>query len=281
MANDSSPIPLFEVPARTEQPPSDAFVLRDGHGGDTILGFCPDVGSIAFDMNEVSCYDDVLNRLTQIASDAVLTFDNGDQVVLKAVFHKDLSADNFTFSSGPVCLLEGTLIQTERGEIKIEELRPDDIIWTKQRGWQALRLVTVETITFKHRNDPAKPILIPAGALGDGRPVADLITSPQHRILQSLELTDEEELVPAGSLIGFNGIRRMRGKKSANYYNIVLEEHSIIQAQGCWVESLHVTPRSIQRQTHAARKLLTHYVGMPPTQRIAPGKARKRRLKTA
>jgi hypothetical protein len=263
------------------KPYPDTFVLREGHGPDTLSDFCPKQGHIAFDMNEISDHSDVQDRLSQRGEDTVLTFDNGDQIVLPAIKSSDLGPNNFTFSPGPISLLEGTLIQTERGEIQIENLRPDDIIWTKQRGWQALGLVTVEAITFRHRDDPAKPVLIPAGALGENQPAADLITSPHHRILQRVEGTQEEVLVPAASLIGINGIRRMRGKKSANYYNIVLERHSIIQAAGCWVESLHVTRHNIRRQTQAARKLLDHYVGLPPTQRVAPLHARKRHLKTA
>ncbi len=259
----------------------DTFVIRDGHGNDVITDFSPDHDKIAFDMSEMGFYSDVIARMSEDNGNTIITFDNGDTVTLQGVTNSELSSNNFAYSAGPVCLLEGTLIHTERGEIAIEHLRPDDIIWTKDHGWQAIRLVTFERMTFKHRDDPAKPILIPAGALGDGTPNTNLITSPQHRVLRVMPHTGEEVLVPAVRLIGHNGIRRMRGKKKVHYLNIVMERHSIIQAAGCWVESMLVTSRSLERQTEAARRLLDHCLGMHAARRVEREGVRPRRLKSA
>lgn len=260
---------------------TDTFVIRDGHGSDEIFFFGPSDDIIAFDMAEIATYQDVLDRITTSGNDTLITFDNGDVLTLKNVPPSWLSASNFTYSAGPVCLLEGTPICTNRGEIAIEDLRPDEILWTKDHGWQALQVVVLETVHFRHRDDPGKPILIPAGALGGGRPIVSLITSPQHRILQTLAGTGEEVLVPAVKLIGMNGIRRMRGRKSARYFNVVMERHSIIQAAGCWVESMLVTSRSISRQHPSARKLLNQALGMQPARRIERKSERPRQLKNA
>ncbi len=259
----------------------DTVVIRDGHGTDVIADFAPGKNNIAFVMTEMTSYSDVLARMTEDGGNTVITFDNGDSVTLQGVSNASLSSSDFVYSAGPVCLMEGTLIQTERGEITIEALRPDDIIWTKDHGWQAIRIVTFERIKFKHRDDPAKPILIPKGALGRDMPKTDLITSPQQRILQVYPKTGREVLVPAVELIGRNGIRRMRGKKSAHYLNIVMERHSIIQAAGCWVESLLVTSRSLERQGAAARRLMDHCRNMKPARRIEDKGVRPRRLRRA
>lgn len=258
---------------------SDTFVYRDGHGSDTIESFDDEEDILAFDMVEISDYSDVLARMTEVSGDTIITFNNGETVTLLSVDNADLGPSNFVYSPGPVCLLQGTLICTERGDVRIEELRPDDIIWTKDRGWQALRLVTHETMVFRDRDDPAKPILIPAGALGNNRPSVDLITSPQHRILQSRPDSGEEVLVPAVKLVGQNGIRRMRGKKRAVYLNVVMERHSIIQAAGCWVESMLVTSRSMSRHNAAARRLIAQCRNMAPARRIERKSVRPRRLK--
>lgn len=258
---------------------ADTFVIRDGHGNDIITDFSTGQDIIAFDMAEISTYPDVLDRMTASGSDTLITFDNGDVLRLRDVAPNQTSASNFNYSAGPVCFLAGTLIRTERGNIAIEELRPDDILWTKDHGWQALRLVVLETMVFKHRDDPAKPILIPAGALGADQPETDLILSPQHRILQIIDITGEEVLVPPVKLIGIGGIRRMHGKKRAEYLNVVMERHSIIQAAGCWVESLLVTSRSLSRQSQAARRMLDHANGMTPARRIERKGVRPRRLK--
>lgn len=182
-------------------------------------------------------------------------------------------------AAGAAFVFEGTLICTERGEVPIEALRPDDILWTKEYGWQVLRLVTCETVAFGDRDDPAKPVLIPAGALGSGQPREDLIIAPEHRLLRNRPGRREEVLVPARELIGQNGIRQMRGKKKAHYFNVVLERHSIIQAAGCWVESLLVTPRSLACHHKAARRLLQTCIHAEPAKRVVPIGVRKRHLK--
>ena len=260
---------------------SDTFVIRDGHGSDTITGFTPAEDVIVFDMAEISSYRDVRDRMQTVGNSTIITFDNGETLLLDNIQSNRLSASSFSFSTGPVCLHEGTLIFTERGEIAIENLRPDDIIWTKDNGWQAIRLVTFERMVFRHRDDPAKPILIPAGALGRGTPHCDLVTSPQHRILQLSDDTAEEVLVPAVKLIGINGIRRMRGRKKAHYLNIVMQRHSIIQASGCWVESMLVTSSVLSRQSAAARRMLDTCRGMKAAQRVERKGIRFRRLRSA
>ncbi|MBY4894772.1 Hint domain-containing protein [Rhodobacteraceae bacterium N5(2021)] len=258
---------------------NETFVYRDGHGSDVINGFgSNDV--IAFDMAEISSYQDMLDRMSG-GDNTLITFDNGETLQLSGFERDDVNASNFSFSAGPVFFLAGTLMLTERGGVAIEDLRPDDILWTKDHGWQALRLVVRETMVFKTRDDKAKPILIPAGALGENQPQTDLILSPQHRVLQVIEETGEEVLVPAIKLIGHKGIRRMRGKKRAEYLNVVMERHSVIQAAGCWVESLLVTSRSLSRQTKAARRMLDHAIGMEPARRIERKGVRPRRLKSA
>lgn len=256
---------------------SETFVFRDGHGSDEIISFASN-DVIAFDMAEISTYQDVLDRMSGDDT-TLITFDNGETLRLQGFKREDINASNFAFSAGPVCFLAGTLVLTERGEVAIENLRPDDILWTKDHGWQALRLVVRETMVFKTSDDKAKPILIPAGALGGDQPKIDLKLSPQHRVLLIMEDTGEEVLVPAVKLIGTNGIRRMRGKKRAEYLNVVMERHSVIQAAGCWVESLLVTSRSLSRQSQAARRMLNHAIGMAPARRIERKGVRPRHLK--
>ncbi|WP_224813584.1 Hint domain-containing protein [Hasllibacter sp. MH4015] len=259
----------------------ETFVFRDGHGCDVLEGFRPGTDRVTFDMAELSSYEDVRARMSGDGGDTVLTFDNGETLRLKDVGMSDVSASDFTFSAGPFCLHEGTPICTERGEIPIEDLRPDDIVWTKDLGWQAIRLVMFERMTFKADDDPAKPILIPKGALGQDTPHSDLITSPQHRVLRIDHATGEEVLVPAIKLVGQNGVRRMRGRKKAHYLSIVMERHSIIQAAGCWVESMLVTSRSLEHHHRAARALLNRCIGMEPARRVEQPGMRPRRLRRA
>ncbi len=102
---------------------SDTFVIRDGHGNDIIHGFNPATGQVAFDMNEMSNYQDVLDRMTQDGSDTLIIFDNGDVLRLFGKSPGQFASSNFAYTAGPVCFLAGTPILTERGDILIEELR--------------------------------------------------------------------------------------------------------------------------------------------------------------
>lgn len=255
-------------------------VIRDGHGSDTLAGFVPAKDIIAFDMSEIASYGDVTRRMDTDGRNVIITFDRGDRLTVQDVVPGDLSPANFTYANGPTCFLKGSPLLTERGEIAIEELRPDDIIWTKDHGWQAFRLIVRETVKFGSRDDPAKPILIPANALGAGQPAHDLIVSPQNRVLQ-IGPGGQEILVPAIDLVGKQGIRPMRGRKRAEYLNVVMERHSIIQAAGCWVESMLVTSRSLSRQDKAARQLMAQLHDMTPARRIEKKGVRSRRLRPA
>lgn len=271
---------LHDTPnADCNDPAQNILVIRDGHGSDTLKDFALARDIIAFEMAEIAEFDDVLDRMTQDSNAAVITFDNGDQLVLEDVKTNRLTPSHFQYTAGPVSFHAGTLIQTERGPIAVEELRPDDVLWTKDRGWQALRLVVLDKVTFTTRDDPTKPILIPQGALGRDLPDADLIVSPQNRLLRRIAESGDEVLVPAVKLVGTNGIRQMRGRKKAIYLNVLLERHSIIQAAGCWVESMLVTPRSLSRQTKAARRLMDHCLDMTPARRVVQEGTRPRRPK--
>lgn len=272
----TAPLLVQQPPKNTS--PRQTYMVRDGHGTDEINPFQPN-DIVAFDMAEVGCFQDVVNRISG-GDDPTITFDNGDTLQLRGMHARDLDAANFAFSVGPVSFVAGTPITTQRGDIPIEELRPSDILWTKDHGWQALRMVVREAMEFAVHDDNPKPILIPAGALGPNQPQQEIMVSGQLRVLRNIGRHGDEVLVPAINLIGRNGIRRMRGKKREEYLNVVMERHSIIQVAGCWVESLLATSRSLPKQTAAARRLLDHAAEMTPTRRIERQGARPRNLRT-
>ena len=210
----------------------DVFIIRDGHGSDQIDDFDytePDI--IAFDMAEMSSFSDVQNRLSQWGSDAVITYDNADCLVLVNVDASTLSSANFRFSAAPLCLAADTLIRTPDGPHPIQTLTKGQLIATQDAGPQPLLRLTSERLHFHSPDDPAKPILIRANTFGNA-PSTDLITSPQHRIVIN------GALVPATKLTNRKGIRAMRGRQTALYYNLLFERHHIIFANDLPVESL-------------------------------------------
>ncbi len=222
--------------------PCDTFVIRDGDGNDTITDFDPpEPDIIRFDMDEITSFQDVLDRISMDGSDTVITYDNGSTTRLLNVDSSSLSATNFEFGPGPVCLEAGTLIETPDGPVPIETLAPGDLVNTRDHGPLGVVQIIADDVTFRGRNDRRRPILIGQGALGDGKPKTDLVLSPQHRVLVTEEGASTPVLVAAAKLVGKLGIRRMKGRNSAQYFNVLMDTHQVIFANGCEVETLLLT----------------------------------------
>src|SRR5690606_8831731 len=78
-----------------------------------------------------------------------------------------------------------TRIACDVGEVAVENLRPGDLVMTRDHGAQVLRWVGRKELS---RDDLAmdarlQPVLITAGALGAGLPAQDMRVSRQHRML--------------------------------------------------------------------------------------------------
>lgn len=222
---------------------TDTFVIRDGDGNDTITDFDPsEPDIIKFDMAEVSTYQDVLDRISTDGNDTIITYDNGSFTRLSNVDPANLSSTNFQFGAGPVCLGEGTLIQTPTGPTPIEVLKAGDAVITLDHGPQQIVHILAETLSFRSEEDRRRPILISQGALGPNQPERDTIASPQHRFVMRNPGTGQDVLVAAVKLIKRRGIRRMKGRKSVTYYNLLMGQHEVVFANGCQVETMLVTP---------------------------------------
>lgn len=221
--------------------PTDTFVIRDGDGSDTILDFDtgePDV--LAFNMGEIQTYQDFVDRLSMDGSDTLVTYDNGDTTRLIDVEMEDLSSNNFSIQAGAVCLHAGTLIQTPDGWTPVQDLAPGDLVMTADRGAEPIVAVCAQRMHFTNRFDRGKPILLKKNSLGLGRPHRDCIVSPQHRIALA-SANGETVLIAAVKLCDSPNVRRMFGRKTAVYHNILLARHTIISAEGLPVETALLT----------------------------------------
>lgn len=143
------------------------------------------------------------------------------------------------------CLTSGTLIDTKDGQKLVEHLRPGDYILTASGECKPLLLVCSSRISAAQiqKNPKLSPVIISAGALGNGLPKKDLRVSRQHRIL----ITDcdvqgdgiNESLVAAIRLVDIPGVRLDEECQGVTYYHLVFEKHEVIYAEGYPVESLY------------------------------------------
>ena len=154
---------------------------------------------------------------------------------------------------GVICFTPGTRIITPDGTRRIEDLRPGDIIQTKDNGAQAVlwtghrRMTGARLYAMPH----LRPIRFRSGALGIDRPDEDLLVSPQHRMLvkgaaaQSLFHADEV-LVAAEDLLNDDSISIDRSLREVTYVHVLLERHQIVWANGLETESFHPSNTALE-----------------------------------
>lgn len=174
------------------------------------------------------------------------------------------SSTNHSFAYEPVtvtCFAKGTLIQTGSGEKRIEDLRPGDMIVTRDHGLQRLDWIG-STYLDTERLDlqpNLRPIMIRKGALGPNAPARDLVVSPQHRVMVRSRIVQrmfdtDEILVAAKHLVGLPGIEILNPAIGITYYHLLFSRHEIVRSDGAWSESLFTGPQALQSVSDAARR---------------------------
>lgn len=158
-----------------------------------------------------------------------------------------------------VCFARGTMIETPKGPVAIEDLDVGDEVLTRDNGvqpirWKGARHVPAEMLTA---NDRMRPIRIRAGALGAGVPAADLLVSPQHRILVRSQVAMRmfgapEVLIAAKQLCQIEGIDIARDLDSVEYHHMLFERHEIVVSNGAETESLYTGAEALKSVGQAA-----------------------------
>lgn len=166
----------------------------------------------------------------------------------------DSEAGTVTFSDGSImtfteienvipCFTPGTTIATSKGERLVEELQVGDRIITRDNGIQEIAWMGHKEMSGKQllQNPHLQPILIKAGALGNGLPERDMMVSPNHRVLVASELTqlyfeENEVLAAAKHMVGADGIHAVDVMQTT-YIHFMFERHEVVLSNGAWTES--------------------------------------------
>jgi Hint domain len=132
-------------------------------------------------------------------------------------------------------IASGTMLVTSAGERPVETLREGDLVATRFAGLVPLRQchqLPAGRGAATRRN--RAPILILAGALGEGVPARDLRVAPGQFLLL------EDVLVPASHLVNGVTIRQLLDMPDdgTSYVQLELAAHDCVMAAGAWVESL-------------------------------------------
>lgn len=204
-----------------------------------------------------------VNGIAVSVGDSV-TLNTGQVVTLNAdgtlsvTSDSDFETVNFTYeaesASGEVdtgfvtiatvpCFVAGTLIRTEKGQERVENLRPGDRIWTLDHGFQPLRWIGQRTVAAM---GAFAPVRVAAGTFGDH---GALMLSPQHRILIRDPLADlvfgtPEVLVAAKHLVDGHKVQSVAGG-SVTYVHLLFDQHEIVLSNGLATESFLPGPQTV------------------------------------
>ncbi|WP_051928734.1 Hint domain-containing protein, partial [Thermopetrobacter sp. TC1] len=143
------------------------------------------------------------------------------------------------------CFPAGTRMLTASGPKAIERLRAGDLLITASGKARPLAFLGVQTIHPHPVHGHAArnlPVRIAAHAFGPGAPARPLITSWWHGIMLQggwirRWFGQERIIVPAGRLINGGSIRPLSAAGVITLYNVVLEAHDVVFAEGLSVET--------------------------------------------
>ncbi|SEN53367.1 Hint domain-containing protein [Palleronia pelagia] len=246
---------------------NDTFTFYDGFGNDTITDF--DIGdddSDGFynDQLDVSGLTDANGGPVQpwdvVVSDdgfgnALLTFPNGETLVMQGVAPSQMSSSAQMRSAGMPCFVTGTRIATPGGERAVEDLRPGDLALTHDGIaqpvlWHGRRKLSHDAI----RGAPAlRPVRLSAGLTGTGR---SMLVSPQHGI--AVRLGGTVRLARAIQLARMEGggARQVIPSRPVAYHHILLPRHAAVISEGIATESFYPGPRGVAGLSPLSRAAL-------------------------
>ncbi|WP_238365272.1 Hint domain-containing protein [Mesobacterium pallidum] len=162
----------------------------------------------------------------------LIMFDNYDDALWAVNNIPSVSGNGADFTA---CFGAGTQIATPDGQRAVETLAIGDPVLTVDGREIPVKWVGRQTvIPAFHLPSRLKPVLIKAGALGDGLPTVDLTLTADHALLI------DGILVHAGALVNGTTIRERPWAETEvrfTVYHVETEAHDIILANGCPAET--------------------------------------------
>lgn len=201
-------------------------------------------------------YANPLEWMRADQADGVLDDPAGLNLQIVGVPGADLTWDNTN-----VCFTADVMIETDRGMVRAGDLVVGDLVRTRDAGLQPIRWTGSRHYTPAQLEaaPQIRPIRIAAGALGEGVPSADLIVSPQHRVLVRSRIAQkmfgtDEVLVAAKQLVLLDGIDVVDTLEDVTYVHFLFDAHQIVFSNGAETESLFTGAEALKSVGAAARE---------------------------
>src|SRR5207248_6117905 len=145
-----------------------------------------------------------------------------------------------------VCFCRGTMIETERGEVAVEELAVSDRVKTLSGALKPIVWIGFGRDRVTRANRMARPVIVRAGALADNVPVRDLYLTHGHALYV------DGVLIPVENLVNHRSIVWAETARVVEYYHIDLEDHDVVLANGTPAETYYdASNRALFQNTRA------------------------------
>jgi len=156
------------------------------------------------------------------------------------------------------------MIQTATGPVSVENLGIGDRVLTAEGDLKPIIWIgsTVKCADALAAAPHLRPIRIAAGALGAGKPHADLVVSPQHRVLVRSPIAQRmfgasELLVAAKQMTEMPGIEPAADLDEVTYLHLMFDQHEIVLSNGAETESLYPGPQALLSLGPVAEEIFT------------------------
>lgn len=155
-------------------------------------------------------------------------------------------------------------VRTPCGARHVANIRPGDLVVTRDNGLQPVRSVWSRAVTAAEiAADPSlAPVCLRPRAIGPMMPQRDLMVAGDHRLLiPGYRLIDRPDtaaaLIPARDIAGTSDAAYVdRAHGDIVYYNLVFDAHQVFAANGLAVESFLVTDASLAAVSAPVRETI-------------------------
>lgn len=157
-----------------------------------------------------------------------------------------------------ICADKDASVSTAKGTKPLHDIRVGDHL-VAQSGTAEIKAVRQHVLAaYELKAKPHfRPIMIRAGALGEGLPTADLMVSPNQRIFVSSERSfigqgEREAWIAAKHLVNNAEIYEV-DVTSANYLHLEAARHEAVLINGIWLEAFQPADWSLGGAGNAQR----------------------------
>jgi hypothetical protein len=233
-----------------------AMIEFNGPVANQTLVFNPPGGTAAIDqpaefagtISSFTSPGDIVDLTQLSAAGASATLNGGDQLVVSSgtqsvMLQLDTSVNytGVTWQTSPdngsgtdvavVCFCRGTLIQTDCGEVPVEELKIGDRVETLSGIFKPIVWIGFGRSLVNRANRLVRPVIVRRGALADNVPRRDLYLTHGHA------LYFDGVLIPVENLVNHRSILWDETARAVEYYHLELEDHEVVLAEGAPAET--------------------------------------------